>query len=441
MDKLVAVLGKLVVFIFGAVLGIGLIVLVVGLPISLAVVAILTVTLIISGKWVPVIYNLRSLAVRKVSTLVTGLVVAMVTAVFATVLMLGAGIRATLVSTGLRENVKVLRKGAQNEVQSGLTPDQVKLVGAAPEIAIGPDGQPLVSQELLVLIFALKEGAKNDQEGTNVTVRGVGPKALAVHEGIKLEGRMAQPGTSEIVVGKALVGRFKGLTMGGDMFFARRNWKVVGVLDSHGSGYDSEIWGDVDQFADAFLRRGGFSAVTARLKDPALLSTLQGRIEADPSLNTLEVKRESDYFAAQSEGFARFITFLGVFVSIIFALGAALGAMITMYGQVAARTREIGTLRALGFRRRAVLVSFLVESMILGLLAGLAGVGLASLMQFASFSTMNFQTFSEITFKFVMTPSILIASLVFAALMGYAGGILPAMRAARMPIVQATRGG
>jgi putative ABC transport system permease protein len=434
-------IGKILIFFVAAVLVLGIVGLAVGLPISFAVVAVLALTLLFSGEWVPIIYNLRSLAVRKVSTLLTGLGLALVVFVFATVLMLGNGIRATLVATGSHDNVKALRKGATNEIQSGITPDQVRLLGAAPEVAIGADNQPQLTAEALVLIFALKEGATGEQDGTNVTVRGVGPRALEVHGGIKVEGRMAQPGTSEIVVGKALIGRFKGLRPGGQIYFARRNWSVVGVLDGHGSAFDSEIWGDVDQFVDAFQRRGAFSSATLRLKDPALLATLKGRLEADPQLNSIELKREDEYYAAQSEGIANFIQFLGLFVAIIFALGAALGAMITMYSQVAARTREIGTLRALGFRRRAVLVSFLVESMILGLLAGAVGVAAASLMQFASFSTMNFQTFSEMSFRFALTPKILGVSFLFAALMGYAGGLLPAVRAARMPIVDATRGG
>jgi len=434
-------IGKILVALVGLVLALGLLTIAIGLPISLLIVFVLALTLLIGGDWVPLIYNLRSLAVRKVSTLLTGLGLALVVFVFATVLMLAGGIRATLVSTGQRENVKILRKGAQNEVQSGVQTEQARLLSGAPEIAIGPDGKPLMSEEAIVLIFALREGAKDDQDGTNVTCRGVGPRALQVHDTVKVEGRMANPGTSEIVVGRGLVGRFQGLKMGGQIYFARRNWTVVGILDSHGSAYDSEVWGDVDQFVDAFQRRGAFSSITARLKDPALVPTMQGRIEADPQLNSLEIKRETDYFAAQSEGFARFIQFLGLFVAIIFAFGAALGAMITMYSAVAARTREIGTLRALGFRRRAVLVSFLVESMLMGLAAGVVGIAFASLMQFASFSTMNFQTFSETTFKFVLTPRIIFGSLVFSAILGYAGGLFPAMRASRLPIVEATRGG
>jgi putative ABC transport system permease protein len=333
-----------------------------------------------------------------------------------------------------------LRKGSQNEIQSGVQPEQVRLLSSAPEVAVGPDGQALVSPETLVLIFAMKEGALSDTEGTNLQVRGVSPRGTELHR-VKIEGRLFQPGTSEVVIGKALAGRFQGMRPGGQVHFARRDWNVVGVIDSAGSGFDSEVWGDEDQFLDAFQRRGGFSAVTMRLKDPGLFSALEARMASDPGLSQLEVRRESEYYESQSEQFAAFVKFLGVFVAVIFAFGAALGAMITMYSQVAARTREIGTLRALGFRRRAVMVSFLIESVILGLLAGVVGLALASLVQLKTFSTMNFQSFSEVTFRFTLTGPIAAWSMLFAAVMGYAGGLLPATRAARMPIVEATRGG
>jgi ABC-type lipoprotein release transport system permease subunit len=229
--------------------------------------------------------------------------------------------------------------------------------------------------------------------------------------------------------------------VGESVHFARRDWLVVGIIDSGGSGYDSEVWGDVDQFLDAFARRPALSSVTLKLRDPGALASLEARMATDPNLNTLEIQREDKYWAAQSQNSATFVTALGLFVAVIFALGAILGAMITMYAQVAARTREIGTLRALGFRRRSVLVSFVVESMLLGVASGGLGVAAASLMTFATFSTMNFQSFSEVTFRFHLTPGIIVASLAFAALMGYAGGLLPALRASRMPIVRATRGG
>jgi putative ABC transport system permease protein len=391
--------------------------------------------------WVPVVYNFRSLGVRRWTTAVTATGLALVTCVFTVTLMLTTGVRETLKATGDARNAKIIRKGSQNEVQSGVQPEHLRLLSASPEAAMGRDGKPLVSSELLVLIFAVKENGAGEEDGSNVNVRGVGAGAFELHAPKQLEGRMFTPGTSEIVIGKGLEGRFKGMRLGDGVRFARREWKVVGVMDQGGSAYDTEVWGDIEQFEDAFARRPAFSSVTMRLKDRQQLAALKTRMESDPMLSTLEAQGEIDYWAAQSEQFSKFVNFLGMFLSVIFAFGAVLGAMITMYAQVAARTREIGTLRALGFRRRSVLVSFVVESVLMALASGVVGLGLASLAKFWSISTMNFQTFNEMKFHFTMTSSIVVWSLVFSFIMGFAGGLLPAMRAARMSIVRATRGG
>jgi ABC-type lipoprotein release transport system permease subunit len=434
-------LSKAITLFLGVVLGAALLSAVVGLVVSLLMVAVFAITMLIRRDWVPVIYNIRSLTVRGTTTAVTAAGLALVVFVFATVLMLTAGVNKTMAATGSPGIAKVLRKGSQNEIQSGMLPEQLRLLESAPETALGKDGKGLASPEVMVLIFAQKADAKTDEEGTNLGVRGLGEKGLELHPPVSLEGRNFAAGTSEIVIGKGLVGRFKGARLGDTMRFARRDWKVVGVMDQGGSAYDSEVWGDVEQFEDAFQRRPSFSSVTLKLKDAGSLAALKSRIETDPQLNTLDVKSEVDYWAAQSEQMSMFIGFLGIFVAVIFSFGAVLGAMITMYAQVAARTREIGTLRALGFRRRSVLVSFVVESVLLSLAS--AGIGLfgASLMQLVRFSTINWQTFSEVSFRFTLTPGIIVASTIFAALMGYAGGLLPAIRAARMAIVQATRGG
>jgi ABC-type antimicrobial peptide transport system permease subunit len=434
-------ISKLFTILVGVALGASLIAVVAGLSISLLVIGVLALTMLIRRDWVPVVYNVRSLTVRGWTTAVTAMGLSLVVFVFATVLMLSSGIQKTLASTGTAENAHIIRKGAQTEIQSGVQPDHLRLLSAAPETAMGKDGKPLAAGELAVLIFALKADAKSTYDGTNVMVRGVSDKSIELHPPHKLEGRMFKPGTSEIVIGKGLVGRFKGARLGEAIQFARRDWQVVGVMDQGGSGFDSEIWGDLEQFEDAFQRRPAFSVVVLKLRDPNAYSALEARLQSDPMLNTLEVKREVDYWSAQSEQFAKFVKFLGIFVAIIFSFGAILGAMITMYAQVAARTREIGTLRALGFRRRSVLVSFVIESVLLALASGGIGIACASLMQLVSFSTMNFQSFSEVSFQFTLTPSIIVSSLIFASLMGYAGGLLPAMRASRMAIVQATRGG
>ncbi len=436
-----AALIKLATLVVGVLFGALFLGAVFGIVGGILVCALLGLTLLIRRDWVPVIYNVRSLGVRRWTTAVTALGLALVVFVFTTVLMLTAGVHETLKATGSAENAKIIRKGSQNEVQSGVLPEHLRLLSSAPETAVGKDGKPLASPELLVIIFAQREGAATEEEGTNLNVRGIGATGLELHPARSLEGRMFQPGTSEIVIGRKLAGRFKGMRMGGQVRFARRDWTVVGIMDQGGSAYDSEVWGDVDQFLDAFARRPAFSSVTLRLRDKGAVASLKTRVENDPMLSTLEVQPEIDYWAAQSEATAKFVNIVGLFVAIVFSFGAILGAMITMYAQVAARTREIGTLRALGFRRRAVLVSFVVESVILGILAGGIGCAAASLMQLTSFSTMNWQTFSEMSFKFHMSGGVVVASLVFAILMGFAGGLLPAMRAARMPIVRATRGG
>jgi putative ABC transport system permease protein len=425
----------------GVLIGALLLTIVLGLAGGMVVVGVLGLTVLVRRDWVPIVYNVRSLGVRRWTTAVTALGLALVVFVFTTVLMLATGVRETLRATGSADNAKIIRKGSQNEVQSGVLPEHLRLLSAAPEAALGKEGKPLASPELMVLIFAQREGATTEEEGTNLNVRGVGPMAFEIHPPHSLDGRMFTPGTSEIVVGKKLAGRFKGMTLGGQVHFARRDWTVVGVMDQGGSAFDSELWGDIEQFEDAFARRPSFSSITLRLKDPSGLATLKARVENDPTLSSLEVEPEIDYWAAQSEATAIFVRVVGIFVVFIFSFGAVLGAMITMYAQVAARTREIGTLRALGFRRRAVLVSFVAESVILGVLSGVIGCAAASLWQLTSFRTMNFQTFSEMSFKFHMNGSVIISSMVFALVMGFAGGLLPAMRAARMPIVRATRGG
>lgn len=433
-------ISKLIAVIVGAALGAAVLGVVLGLTVSGLIIGVLGLTLLIRRDWVPIVYNLRSLTVRKVTTAVTAAGLALVVFVFAFALMFAGGVTETLRATGDQSNAKIIRKGAQNEIQSGLLPEHQRLLAADPGVAIGKDGQPLASAEVVVLIYALSD-PNDESKGSNVTVRGLGPKGLELHTPKHLDGRMWNPGTSEIVIGRGLAGRFPGMVKDGTVKFARRDWKVVGVMDFGGSGFESEIWGDVDQVMDAFQRRPAFSSVTVRMKDRASLEALSNKMAADPQLNSLEIKNEVDYWKAQSENFSMFITFLGMFIAVIFAFGAILGAMITMYAQVAARTREIGTLRAMGFRRRSVLVSFVVESMLLAAVSGGIGLAVASLFQLKTFSTINFQTFSEISFRLHMSGAVVGASMFFAIVMGYAGGLLPALRASRMPIVQATRGG
>lgn len=239
------------------------------------------------------------------------------------------------------------------------------------------------------------------------------------------------------MAGSSIARRFAGTGVGEQLRFAMRTWTVVGIFDGAGSSFSSEIWGDADQFMQSF-RRPVYSSVIFRLADSSSFPTVKERMEQDPRL-TLEARRETRYYADQSEMMAKFLRILGISLTIIFSLGAVIGAMITMYAAVATRTNEIGTLRALGFQRRSILLAFLLEALFLGLLGGGTGLFLASFLQLVTISTLNFQTFSELAFTFTLTPNIAISSLAFSVVMGFVGGVLPALRAARKNIVESLR--
>ncbi len=384
---------------------------------------------------IPLSYVVRNLAARRVTTLLTAGGMALVVYVFATVLMLAAGLEATLVATGHPDNVVVIRRSSQTEVQSGVERGQAGIVESLRDIAVGPDGTRLVSKEPVVLINLPKRGTGKP---SNVTIRGVTPAGIELRPQVRLaEGRMFRPGTAEVVAGRAVAEGFRGAGVGETLRFASRDWTVVGVVDAGRTGFDSEIWGDAEQMLQAF-RRGAYSSMIFRLADPGRFEAVKREIESDPRL-TLEAKRETRFYADQSETLAKFIGILGTSISAIFSIGAVIGAMITMYASVASRTAEIGTLRALGFPRRAILVAFLVEALALGLAGGALGLVAASFMQAFTISTTNFQTFAELAFSFTLTPQIAAASLAFALAMGFAGGFLPAVRAARLSIVDALR--
>ncbi len=383
----------------------------------------------------PINYIVRNLVARRLTTALTAGGMALVVYVFATVLMLSAGLKETLVSTGRDDNVIVIRRGAQTEVQSGIDRRQAGIVESLPEVAIGQDGERQISKEPVVLINLPK---RSSGKPSNVVIRGIAPTALALRPQVTMvEGRMFRPGTAEIITGRAIADGFKGAGVGETLRFASRDWTVVGVFDGARSGFDSEIWGDAEQMMQAF-RRVAFSAMLFKLADSDRFEAVKNAIESDPRL-TLEAKRETRFYADQSESLSTFISILGTTISIIFSIGAVIGAMITMYASVASRTGEIGTLRALGFSRSAILIAFLGESLLLGLLGGVIGLTCAAFMQAMSISTTNFQTFAEIAFRFVMTPGIVVSALLFALAMGFVGGFLPAARASRLKIVDALR--
>ncbi len=384
---------------------------------------------------IPVSYSFRNLWTRRLTTVLTAGGMALVVFVFASVLMLAEGLRKTLIETGSYDNVVVIRKGSQSEMQSGIAREHASVVETGPEIAVGAGGKPFLAKELVVIINLPKRGS---DKPSNITIRGIGEFSLALRPQVKLvEGRMPRPGSSEIIAGESVAKRFRGAGIGEKIRFAMQDWTVVGIFDAGKTGYSSEIWGDVDQLMQAF-RRPAYSSVLVKLRDTSEFRKIKERIESDSRL-TLEAKRETKYYADQSEMMAKFLRILGISLTVIFSLGAMIGAMITMYAAVASRTAEIGTLRALGFQRRNILAAFLIESMLLGLSGGLIGLLFASFMQFITISTVNWQTFSELAFSFTLTSEIIIISLIFSLVMGFVGGVLPAVRASRMNIVEALR--
>lgn len=384
---------------------------------------------------VPFSYIARNLWVRRVTTLLTAAGMALVVYTFATVLMMSEGIRATLVATGQADNVLVLRKGAGAEINSGIDRVQASILESLPGLATGRNGELLVSRETVVLNSLPKVGTGKP---SNVTMRGMGTAGPALRPQVKLaEGRWFRPGTAEVVVGHAVATGFEGTRVGSTLRFGGRDWLIVGSFDAARTAFDSEIWGDADLMMQSY-RRGAYSTVVFRLADASRHERLQAAIAADPRLQ-VDAKPEVQFYEEQSEALAKFIRILGTVLSVIFSIGAIVGAMITMFAAVAQRVGEIGTLRALGFRRSAVLLAFLSESLLLSAVGGVLGLAGASAMQAVDISTTNFQTFAELAFQFKLTPGIAVQTLVFALFMGFVGGFVPAWRAARLKIVDCLR--
>ncbi len=386
-------------------------------------------------KAIPFSYVARNLWVRRVTTLLTAGGMALVIFVFTVVLMMSEGIRATLVATGQPDNVLVLRKGAGAEINSGISRDQAAIIASLPGIATNRDGKLLISKEPVVLNNLAK---RSNGKPSNVTLRGTSALGLELRPQVKMiEGRMFRPGSSEIVTGRSIAQGFRGTSLGETLRFAQRDWLVVGIFDSGKTGFDSEIWGDSEQLMAAF-RRNAYSTIVFRLNDLTATDHLQAAIKNDPRLQ-IDAKPEIQFYAEQSEALATFIRILGLSLSVIFSIGAIVGAMITMFAAVAQRVGEIGALRALGFRRSAVLIAFLSESLLLSLVGGVIGLFAASWMQTVDISTTNFQTFSELAFQFKMTSEIVLQTIMFSLSMGFIGGFIPAWRASRMKIVDCLR--
>ena len=384
---------------------------------------------------IPFSYVFRNLWTRKLTTLLTAAGMGLVVFVFAAVLMLDAGLKKTMVGTGSYDNVVMIRKGAETEIQSGVSRDQASLVESIVNIARDVDGKPMVSKESLVLISMQKKG---QNRGSNIVTRGLSSMGLTLRPQAKIiNGRMFREGSSEVIVGRNVNEQFDGAEIGQMLRFAGRDWTIVGVFDAQKSAFDSEVWGDVQQLMQAF-RRVAFSSVIAKLSDSDKFDEVAGQVDGDIRL-ALETKREQLFYEDQSRALSTFISYLGMVLSVIFSLGAMIGAAITMYSAVATRTGEIGTLRALGFRRPSILAAFLIESLLLSFIGGLAGLFFASFLQAITISTLNFQSFSQLAFGFILTPKIVIQTIVFSLFMGLVGGFLPAVQASRMKIVDSLR--
>ena len=387
---------------------------------------------------IPFKYTFRNFRKRKLTTLITVFGITLVVFVFAAVLMMAYGIQKTLIATGSPDNVLISRKAANGEISSIIDGETQNIVRTLPHVKKAPDGSLMISGEPVVIINL----EKIPKGLSNVTVRGVSPQINYIRPNVKLlEGRMFNFGMRELIVGESISKRFKNSQIGSSVRFAGDNWKIVGKFTSEGSGFDSEMWGDAIQLLNAFNRANQVSTLTLKLDDANNFEKFKKAFNADRRLQQYEPKIEQKFFEEQSELMATFIKILGIFITVIFSFGATIGATITMYAAVANRTVEIGTLRSLGFSRISILTSFLFESLLLALIGGIVGLLLASTLQFFSISTLNFASFAELEFKFSISPTIIISSLLFALFMGLLGGFLPSVRASRLNIVSALRGG
>lgn len=387
---------------------------------------------------VPIRYNIRNLIVRRATTIATALGIALVVFVLAATLMLVEGLQRTLGASGKNDIAIVLRKGADSELSSEVTEEAVRLIKAAPGVKKAESSEPLAVGEVVMVLF---QNLSSGQGKSNVLLRGVPDNVMDFRPEVKIvDGRPPKPGTNEAIIGKSIQGRYENTDLGKSIELRKnRDVQVVGVFEAAGSSFESEIWADVKVVGEAFGRGNSVSAVRVKLDSPALFDGFEAAVEQDKRLG-LEAEREDVFMAKLSEDTTLFITVMGALIAFFFAVGAMIGAMITMYGAVSQRVREIGVLRALGFSRTAIMFSFLLESVTLSLIGG--GIGLAAAMGLGAveFSMMNWQTFSDVVFNFQPAPWILVVSLIFGATMGILGGFLPAISAARTKAIEAMRG-
>jgi putative ABC transport system permease protein len=385
---------------------------------------------------IPLYYNLRNVRVRWQVTLLAVGGIALVVAVFAVLMSMSAGFQAALRSTGRVDNAIVVQRGSGSELTSAVPLDDRNKIIVDERIARDAEGRPMASWEWVIVIGLPRV---SDGVPANVTLRAITPRGFEVRGGIDvMAGRRFTPGLDEVIVGRRLVERIEGMELGGTVRYQQKEFDIVGIFESDGAAFESEIWGDFDTFGAIFQRGAGSNSLVVRMNDPATIPELDRWIRDQPQMQ-LQALGERQYYEEQAGPLANTLRALATFVAFVMGVGAVFGAMNTMYAIVAARTREIGTLRALGFSRRAILVSFLIESVILAHIGGVVGCLLAVPMNGFSTGTGQTQSFSEIAFSFRITPEIVVIGLVFAVVMGVVGGLLPALRGARLPITSALR--
>lgn len=385
---------------------------------------------------IPLIYNVRSLRARWTSSVVAVLGIAGTVGVFVAMLSLARGFEATLVASGSAQNAIVRRAGATSEMDSSVMLDQVRVIEEAPGVARAEAG-PLVSPEVVVVAAFPLKGTDTD---ANVPVRGVSPRAVAVRPTVKMvAGRLFEPGLTELVVGRNVAGTYAGLELGKAVRFGGDVWTVVGVFDAGGTAFDSEVWADAAVLKQVFQRPPSlFQSATVRLTSPEALTRFKDALTADPRLS-VQVDREVDYYAKQSRALTTLITVLGSIVAVVMGIGAVFGALNTMYSAVAERSREIATMRALGFGSGSVVASFVAEALCIAVVGGVLGCLAVLPLNGLTTGTLNWATFSHLAFAFRITPLLLLWGLLFALLMGFVGGVPPAIRAARARIASTLR--
>lgn len=386
---------------------------------------------------IPLIYNVRSVMQRPVSTAFTALGIALVVAVFVAMLALANGFAAALTKTGGDDNILVMRKGADSELSSGISRADMNIISSFPQIATGSDGKPLVSPETYVVMNIPRKGPDSTVLA-NVVMRGVSQRAFEVRKNIKITGRTFNSGQSEVCVGEKLASRYRNTAIGERMRFAGREWTVVCHFSAAGSSFESEVWGEAEQFQSATRGGSSYQSVTFRLADMGGFEEAKRALTGDQRLQ-VDAHVESKFYADQSKLLGRILSFLAVMITGIMSVGAVSGAVNTMYASISSRTPEIAVLLTLGFKPRNVLLSFLAESAVIAFVGGVLGCLIALPINGMVTSTTNWASFSEIAFSFRITPSLLVSGVAFAVVMGVVGGFFPARKASRMPVVQALR--